>query len=90
MRLFIVVLGIMFSLSGLASGVITLSGTIKSFDSKTLVILSKNNLYYVDRTKIGELNRQKTKTLKYKQKISLTVPFESVLKAKHGPQKIKK
>ena len=84
MKLYILVVAtVIISFKCYAAGVITLKGKVRSFDPKQLVVLSKSNIYYIDRSKFRELNKEKTKSLKFNQNITLTVPFGAVTKVKH-------
>lgn len=66
----------MFS-SSFASGVISISGKVHSFDKKYIAIQDDHNIYYIKRNKLNH-----TGTLTPHQKINKTVSFESIFKVK--------
>ncbi len=61
-----------------ASGSFTLEGQVRGFSPESVELFDGQNVFVIERKKLGSAETHKLKLLKSGQKIQLQVPFEAV------------
>lgn len=70
-----------------AAGTMRLEGTVVSFSSDTVDINDTKNVYTIDRRKV--LERGQVASLKMGESVTVTIPFDAVLKIKPSSKQTK-